>query len=123
MSSVVLVFGVALGLLGVSGVVRPRALIRFVETTWQSPIGFRTAIALRLALGVVLILAAPECRFPRAIRFLGVFSLVAGVATAAIGPERLRSFVRWWAGLPTGFVRGWSLVAVAFGLFLAYAAS
>jgi len=123
MSSIVVVFGVAVGLLGVGGVVRPTGLIRLVETMWQSPAGFRLAIALRLVLGVLLILAAPECRFPRVIRFLGVFSLVAGAAGAAIGPERLRSFVRWWTGLPTGFVRGWSLVAVAFGSFLAYAAA
>ena len=115
--------GVAVGLLGVSGVVHPASLIRFVERMWQSPNGFRLAIALRLAFGVVLIVAAPDCQFPRAIRLLGILSLVAGAAGAALGRERLQSFIRWWVGLPSGWVRGWSLVAVAFGFFLAYAAS
>ena len=123
MSSIVVLFGVAVGLLGMVGVVRPTRLIRFVETMWQSPTGFRLAIVLRLVLGVVLIIAAPDCRFPQVIRILGIFSLVAAAAAAALGHERLRSFVEWWVGRPPVFVRGWSLVAFAFGCFLVYAAS
>ncbi len=121
-TSIVVVFGVAVGLVGSIGVVRPTGLVRFVETMWRSPTGFRLAIALRLVLGVVLIVAAPDCRFPQVIRILGIFSLVAAAATAALGHERLRSFVQWWVGRPLGFVRGWSLVAVAFGCILVYAA-
>jgi len=122
MSSIVVVFGVAVGLLGVSGFVRPTGLIRFVEKMWESPTGFRLAIAVRLVLGAVLIVAAPDCRFPQVIRILGILSLVAAAATAALGHERLRSFVEWWVGRPPVFVRGWSLVAFAFGCFLVYAA-
>jgi NAD/NADP transhydrogenase beta subunit len=121
-TSIVVVFGVAVGLVGSIGVVRPTGLVRFVETMWQSPTGFRLAIALRLVLGVVLIVAAPDCRFPQVIRILGIFSLVAAAATAALGHKRLRSFVQWWVGRPLGFVRCWSLVAVAFGCILVYAA-
>ena len=55
-------------------------------------------------------------------RILGIVSLVAAAATAALGHERLRSFVAWWVGRPPVFVRGWSLVAFAFGCFLVYAA-
>jgi len=122
MASIVVVFGVAVGLLGMIGVVRPTQLIRFVETMWQSPAGFRLAIALRLVLGMILIAAAPDCRFPQLIRILGIFSLVTAAATAALGHERLRSFVQWWVGRPSGFVRGWSLAAAAFGCLLVYAA-
>ena len=121
-TSIVVVFGIAVGLVGSIGVVRPTGLVRFVETMWQSPTGFRLAIALRLALGVVIIVAAPDCRFPQVIRILGIFSLVAAAATAALGHERLRSFVQWWVGRPSGFVRGWSLAAVTFGCVLVYAA-
>jgi hypothetical protein len=123
MSSIVVVFGAAVGLLGVGGVVRPTGLIRFVEKMWESPTGFRLAIAVRLVLGAVLIVAAPDCRFPQVMRILGIFSLVAAAATAALGHERLRSFVEWWVGRPPVFVRSWSLAALAFGCFLVYAAS
>jgi hypothetical protein len=123
MSSIVVVFGVAVGLLGAGGLVRPTGLIRLVEKMWESPTGFRLAIAVRLVLGAVLIVAAPDCRFPQVIRILGIFSLVAAATTAALGHERLRSFVEWWVGRPPVFVRGWSLVALAFGCFLVYAAS
>jgi hypothetical protein len=106
----------------VGGFVRPTGLVRFVEKIWQSPAGFRLAVAVRLVLGVVLVVAAPDCRFPQVVRILGILSIVAGAAAAALGHERLRSFVQWWVGRPPGFVRGWSLVAAAFGCFLVYAA-
>jgi NAD/NADP transhydrogenase beta subunit len=122
MSPIIVVFGIAVALLGVTGLVRPTGLIRFVETAWQSLTGFYLAVAVRLVLGVILIVAAPDCRFPHAVRILGIVSLIAAAATALLGHERLRSFVQWWVGRPAGFIRGWSVVAVAFGCFLVYAA-
>jgi NAD/NADP transhydrogenase beta subunit len=122
MSSIIVVFGIAVALLGVIGLVRPTGLIRFVETTWQSSTGFYLAVAVRLALGVILIVAAPDCRFPVAVRILGIVSLLAAAAPALLAHERLRSFVQWWVSRPAGFIRGWLVVAIVFGCFLAYAA-
>ena len=122
MSSIIVVFGIAVALLGMMGLVRPTGLIRFAETAWQSSTGFYLAVTVRLVLGAVLIVAAPDCRFPDVVRILGIVSLIAAAAAVILGHERLRSFVQWWVGRPAGFIRGWSGVAVAFGCFLVYAA-
>jgi len=122
MSSIIVVFGIAVALLGAMGLVRPTGLIRFVETAWQSSTGFYLAVTVRVVLGVILIVAAPDCRFPDVVRILGIVSLIAAAVAAILGHERLRSFVEWWIGRPAGFIRGWSVAAVAFGCFLVYAA-
>jgi hypothetical protein len=80
------------------------------------------AIGLRVALGVVLLAAAPECRFPTAIRVLGFVALIAAASGLLLGRARLEAFVGWWLDRPAGFVRGWCVVALAFGGFLIYAA-
>jgi hypothetical protein len=78
-------------------------------------------VVIRAALGVLLLAAASSTRFPWVIGGLGVLSLVAAVSMPFLGYQRLRKFVEWWAARPEGFVRGWSLVACAFGVFLIYA--
>ena len=45
----------------------------------------------------------------------------AAVVLPLLGRERLRPMIDWWISRPGGFIRAWSLVAVAFGVFLGYA--
>ena len=122
MTLIVALFGIAVAAMGLVGVVRPSDLIRFIENAWRTKTVFYVAIASRLALGAVLIAAASDCRFPLAIRVIGVISLVGAAAVALMGHERLRAFVQWWIEAPAGFIRGWAAVAFAFGAFLVYAA-
>jgi hypothetical protein len=114
--------GLLVFILGALGVSRPSTLIGLVERPWRSPAGLYLAVALRAALGVLLLAAASSTRFPWAVGALGVLSLTAAVSLPFLGYERLRSFVEWWVARPGGFVRAWSLVACAFGAFLIYAA-
>jgi hypothetical protein len=123
MTGIILAFGVFITALGVVGVLRPGELIRLVETIWRSQGGIYLVVALRLGLGAVLIAAAPECRYPLAIRVLGYVSLLSGVAAAVMGRRRIRSLLDWWTQRPPTLIRVWSVAAVAFGAFLAYAAS
>jgi len=122
MTWIVALFGCIVAALGISGVVRPTALIDLVQAAWRTPAGLYGAVGLRVLLGVVLIAAAPDCRFPQAIRILGIVALVAAAGGLVAGFERLQRFAAWWTERPAGFVRAWSLVAVAFGAWLVYAA-
>ena len=72
---------------------------------------------------MALIRAASGSRFPDALGVLGVISILAALVASALGFDRLRAFVQWWAARPAGFIRAWALVAVAFGVFLVYAVS
>lgn len=113
--------GLAIAALGLLGLVNPIALRDGVKRLWDTGLGMRIAFGFRIALGVFLWLAAPECRFPAAIRVLGAISVVSGVLVPVLGSARIGAMLDWWLGLPAGFVRGWACVAVAFGGFLLYA--
>jgi hypothetical protein len=117
----VLAFGIAIGVLGGFGIARPTGLVEFVQRFWQKPSGLALAVGIRLALGIVLLAAAPECRFPAAIRVLGGVSLVAALAVPLVGREGVRSLVAWWVERPPAFIRIWASFALAFGGFLVFA--
>jgi hypothetical protein len=121
MTVLVVIFGALIAALGAAGVASPRVLIGFVDSAWRSPRGIYGIVAARLVLGVVLVVAAPDCRFPEIVRVLGILSLVSAVLLPLLGRERLRPMIEWWISRPGGFIRAWSLVAVAFGIFVGYA--
>ena len=121
MTALVAIFGVLIAALGAAGVVSPRVLIGLVDSVWRGPRGIYGVATVRLVLGVVLVVAAPDCRFPEIVRILGILSLVSAVVLPLLGRERLRTMIDWWISRPGGFIRAWSLVAVAFGVFLGYA--
>jgi hypothetical protein len=87
----------------------------------QTPIGLYFAAGLRVLLGVALLFAAPPSRAPGLIYIVGVFIIVIGVITPFFGLERFRRLVDWWSVQGSAFVRGWAVLALLFGLSLAYA--
>lgn len=119
---VVALFGIAIILLGVLGLVRPGNLIRLVVGSWQSRKGFYFAIGIRALFGIILLLTASQSRFPDAFRILGIISLVAALAAPFLGFDRLQRFVQKWMKRSPGFIRGWSAMAAALGVFLLYGA-
>ncbi len=122
MTSIVALFGVAIILLGVLGLVRPGNLMRLVLGAWQSKKGFYFSIGIRVVFGIVLLLTASQSRFPDAFRIVGIISLVAAMAAPFLGFDRLQRFVQKWAKRSPGLIRGWSVMAAAFGAFLLYGA-
>jgi hypothetical protein len=123
MTLIVFLFGILITAVGLLGVISPGNLIRFVSVAWQSRAGLYLAIIVRLILGVALIRAASGSRFPDALGVLGVISILAALVASALGFDRLRGFVQWWATRPVAFTRAWALVAAGFGVFLVYAVS
>jgi hypothetical protein len=106
--------------LGVVGTVSPSTLLRLVGW-FQTPTGLYVAAAIRIVLGAALFLAAPTSRAPKALRVLGVFIFVAGLATPVFGLDRFRGVIEWWAARGQAFMRVWAGFALVFGLLLAYA--
>ena len=121
MAALVAVLGALITAIGVTGVVRPATLLRFVKSVWRQPMGLYLAVGVRLVLGVILILAAPSCRFPEAVRIIGVISIVAAVLIPFIGFERISSLINWWESRSLAALRVWCLFAIAFGVCLVYA--
>ena len=107
----------AFGALGIASPSRLLGVVRYLQT----PMGLYFAAGIRVLLGVALLFAAPTSRAPGLIYILGVFIIVIGVITPFFGLERFRRLLDWWSAQGSGFVRGWAVLALLFGLSLAYA--
>ena len=107
-------------LIGIVGVVAPDRLImagRYVIT----PVGLYAIAALRIVMGLVLILVAPTSRAPKALRAIGAVVLVAGLATPFFGVDRSRGIADWAAAQGPAFLRVIAGILVALGGFIAFA--
>ncbi len=122
MTLLVALIGALIALLGATGLVRPSMLVGMLDSVWRTRRGFYGVVALRLCFGVILVVAAPECRYPTAGRVLGVISIVAAMLVPVLGLERVRALVDWWAARPPLLIRCWACAAIAFGGFLFHAA-
>lgn len=123
MTLAIAIFGVFVLGLGALGLVRPRTLLAVVERPWRSGLGLPLAVVFRTALGILLVGAASETRFPAAMTVLGALSLLSALTALFVGRERALRFVDWWLAKPDSFIRAWSLPTCAFGAFLIYAAA
>ena len=120
MTLVVALVGLLIGGVGLFGMAQPKRLVAWVVSVWSKD-RLWFAVATRLALGALLIYAAPECRAPQAVRVLGVIAVLAAVGLVFLGSERMNAFVVWWTERPAAIVRGWSSAGVLLGAFLVYA--
>lgn len=120
MSKLVVVFGLSMVALGLVGVIKPALLLRLVGR-FQTQAGLYAAMAIRLAMGLALFLAAPESHVPHVFRALGAFVFASGVITPFIGIERVKRIVAWWTARGTVFQRAWGCLALAFGVFILWA--
>ena len=107
----------------VGGVVRiatPDSLMtigRYVAT----PVGLYVIAAIRVAIGLVLMLVAPTSRVPRTLRVVGAVVLVAGLATPLFGVERTRAILDWESTQGTALTRVVAGLVLAIGGFIAFA--
>lgn len=120
-AAVAVVFGALIAILGLMGVVQPSRLLVAVERIWRSAWGRYAVASLRVALGVVLLVAAQEARFATALGVIGVLAIIGGLAIPLIGREGALHFIEWWHRQHDTFVRAWSVAAVTVGAFVVYA--
>lgn len=83
--------------------------------------GVYVAAALRIGIGVVLVMVAPISRAPRILRVFGIIAVLAGVTTLFLGADRGQAIVEWWSGQGSAFIRLWAMLPLVLGGFLAYA--
>jgi len=114
------VIGVVVLVVGLIGVVAPAALLRVADYA-TTPIGLYAAAAIRIGIGIVLILVAPSTRAPKLIRVFGGIAIAAGVITAVLGVDRARAIVTWETAQGTTLIRLSAVLAVVFGGYLVFA--
>jgi hypothetical protein len=119
MAFLVVVFGSIIAAVGIVGMARPAQLVAGM-LNWPAAVLLAVAVAVRLVLGIVFILAAPSCRFPRVVYALGIVALLAALVVLLLGPDRVRSLVQWWSQQPSLVIRAMYAGTVLFGAFLVY---
>lgn len=120
MTIVAMLFGLMMVGLGVTAMASPRTMLHFAER-FQTQAGLYAAMAIRLAMGTVLILVAPNSRVPQALRILGAIVFVSGMITPFIGVERVKRIIAWWTTRPAFFQRAWAAMALTLGAFVVWA--
>ncbi|MEW6037569.1 MAG: hypothetical protein AB1648_04885 [Pseudomonadota bacterium] len=118
MRLVVAMFGMLIASFGAFGLIKPADFVGLARNFWATPKGVHYAAALRLALGIALLLGAADSAYPRTLTGLGYLSLAGAAIIAFLGQVRLTKIIEWWAQQPETVIRLWGLIALAFGIFL-----
>jgi hypothetical protein len=114
-----LMIGLLVAALGLVGALAPEVLLRLVSKIHLSPALYLAAL-LRVAFGIIFIVAAPSSRLPTALRILGVIVILAGVLTPFFGAQMAEVALNSGSKNP-GMVRALAGAALAFGGFIVYA--
>jgi len=91
-----------------------------LERSVMTPAGLYAIAALRIAIGLGFVLAAPVSRAPRTVRVLGLIVIIAGVSTPWFGVARARAVVNGLANAGPLLMRLDAVVGMAIGGFLVY---
>jgi len=91
-----------------------------LERSVMTPAGLYAIAALRIAIGLVFVLAAPASRAPRTLCVLGLIVISAGLSTPWFGVARARAVVNWLASAEPLLLRLDAVVGMAIGGFLVY---
>ena len=99
---------------GVTAIVAPDMILslRSLAATQGALLVFG---ALRVAIGVVLIMTAPASRAPRTLQAAGALLLLAGLATPLFGVERTKAVLAWEAEQGPWLIRLGGTIVVALG--------
>ena len=81
--------------LAVVGLVSPDSVTAVRRHNFATPTGLYTAGAVRLVMGLVVILAATASRAPKTLRLLGALMCMQGLSATILGPEHARTVLEW----------------------------
>ena len=107
--------------LGIAGLVSPDSVTTVRRLYFATPAGLYAAAAVRLAMGLVVILSATDSRAPRTLRALGAVMCMQGLTATLLGPDRARAILEWETMRGTALLRVGAAVALAAGGFMAFA--
>ncbi|MDD5063237.1 MAG: hypothetical protein PHQ35_00555 [Phycisphaerae bacterium] len=77
---------------------------------------------IRLALAIVFLVAARQCRYFWVIFAFGVLFIISGLLIFILGLEKVKSYISWWQKQPAMFLRVIALIGLAIGALIIYSA-
>ena len=113
--------GIVIVAMGVIFLINPTAFKQYVAF-WRQRKSLLIGGILSLLFGVVLLLAASECRLAGVIIVFGIWAIIKGILLFTLGQKRINAYLNWWIEKPFSIVRLLGLIALAFGALLIYSA-
>jgi hypothetical protein len=104
-----------------AGLVSPDSMTTVRRLYFATPALLFAAAAVRVAMGLVVILCAPASRAPKTLRVLGALMCLQGLAATALGSDRARVVLEWEALQGPSILRVGAAMALAAGGFIAFA--
>jgi hypothetical protein len=117
-----LLVGVFTIVVGTAGLVSPDTLSTVRRLYFATPVGLYAAGAVRVAMGLVVILGATTSRAPKTLRALGAVMCLQALTATLLGPDRARAVLEWETTQGM-LLRVGAAVAVVCGGFIAFAVS
>ena len=108
---------------GIVGIVSPEYGTMVRRLYFAAPATLYPAIALRMVMGLVVILAARASRAPKTMRALGILMCLQAVTATVLGPVHARAVLEWETMQGTTALRMAAAVALVSGGFMAFALS
>ncbi|NNF22956.1 MAG: hypothetical protein HKN67_13540 [Saprospiraceae bacterium] len=121
MKFIIILFGALFILIGITLLVSPDFIFDWLEDSLQKGSLYMTAIVFRLFMGIALVMAAKESKFPGVIKFIGYLAIFAAIVFIFIGRT---SFYDFFSSLIADFkpyAPVSALIGIAVGGFLIYA--
>lgn len=109
--------GIFIGVLGVIFLVMPDWMKRTMAF-WKEGNRIYGGGVIRLAIAVVLLMAAPQARQPLTALILGILFLVSGIVIFMMGVEEGKKLIGWWEGQSTPVLRLMGIFVITFGALI-----
>jgi hypothetical protein len=108
-------------LVGIGGLISPESGTEIRRLYFATPVRLYTAGAVRVAMGLVVILSAAASRAPMTLRALGIVMCMQGAVATLLGPDHARAIMEWETAQGTVLLRVGAALALAAGGFLVFA--
>jgi hypothetical protein len=104
-------------LLALTGVFWPAGLMDFAKWSF-TPKGLYVAAAVRIVIGLLLILSAGAAATPKTVRVIGAILFAAGIATAFLNVDAAQRLASWWLEHGEDRLRITACLPLLVGIFL-----
>jgi hypothetical protein len=108
-------------IVGIAGIVSPDRGMTVRRLYFATPGLFYAAVAVRCSMGLGLILAASNSRWPRSLRALGAVVCLQGLSATLLGLDHARAVMEWEGMQGNALLRAGAAVALASGGFILFA--
>ena len=121
MNNIVLLFGVFILLGSVTLIVNPKYILGIFANYGDTPGLHIFAIIVRIILGIALVIAAADSKYPIALQILGWLTLIIVFVLSAMGRKRFKSLIKWSLGINPSIQRVMGFFGILFGSLLFHA--